>query len=127
MAEKVFALNTTPHVAVVGEDRYEFLPEVVGADFADAYGKLKLMQDKVRTVKAGKGPKDKGGGALDPKVLSELSRTMNDFIEGFMLDESQARWRAARLPDRILVQMIEWVAELYGGGQGNGQAGPSTD
>jgi hypothetical protein len=45
-----------------------------------------------------------------------------------MLPESAAAFVSVRLPQRVLLQLIEWVAELYGGGSGNPDAGtgPST-
>lgn len=119
MATKRFALNTEPHVIEIGDDVFRLQPEVVGTEFADAYAELRVIQDK---VKGAKPTSQKAGKAadLDPATLKKLTQSMKDFTGTFMLDdENRKRWQAARLPDRILVQVLEYVAELYGGGSGN--------
>lgn len=126
MAEKTFALNTEPHVAVIGDQRFEFLPEVVGAEFAGSYAKLKDMRDRVRAPKGAKAKAD-AADIVDAELLASLSESMRSFIRGFLLPASAEAFDKARLPDRILVELIEWVAALYGGGSGNDQAGQSTD
>lgn len=114
MATKRFALNTEPHVIEIGDDVFRLLPEVVGSAFADAYTELCFIQDKVKGSKAGK------AADLDPDTLKKVTQAMKDFTGAFMLDdENRKRWQAAQLPDRILFQVLEYVAELYGGGSGN--------
>lgn len=115
MATKAFAINTEPHVADVGGTLLRFQAEVIGAEFAQAYAELRTIQQRVKGTKASstKHAKDE---SLDPEVLVDLHKGMRKFVRGFLLEESQASFDSLRLPDRILVQLMEWVAELYGSG-----------
>jgi hypothetical protein len=117
MANKSFAINTEPHVAEVGPHRFEFEPEVIGAEFADAYADLKEVQSRVKAA----------GDDLQPEDLKAVNAAMRSFLGGFMLPESLAVFESVKLPDRILVQLLEWVAELYGGGSGNDDGGSSSE
>lgn len=125
MAEKSFSINTEPHVANIGNHRLEFLPEVVGTDFAEGYATLVEVQQKVKTTKASSTKHAKAEG-MDPKTLRELHDGMRAFLSGLMMPDSQELFATLRLPDRILVQLLEWVAELYGGGSGKGEGTGSS-
>jgi hypothetical protein len=140
MAVRQFAINTDPHVFQVGDTKLLLEPEVEGAVFAQAYAELREVQGKVKGAKvvaAKGGHKPKGGGKddaddMDPAVLIQLNTAMRSFLRGFMLPDSVAVFDGMRLPDRVLVEMMEAVAELYGSGsQGKDQAdddgGPSSD
>lgn len=148
MATKSFAINTEPHVADVGGTQLLFQPEVVGAEFAQAYAELREVQKSVKGNKASS-TKHAKDDDTSPETLLKLNHAMRSFLSGFMLPESaeifsrhelthkgevqvftSAEQAAAvaeelgvtntlvdksmRLPDRILVQLMEWVAELYG-------------
>lgn len=116
MAEKSFAINTDPHVATVGPHTLTFEPEVVGAEFAQAYAGLKAAQKQVK----------KAGDDIGPDELLAVNAGMRDFLARFMLPDSKELFETLRLPDRVLVQLLEWVAELYGGGSGNDRGGSSS-
>ena len=115
MATKTFHLNTEPHTANVGEHRFQFEPEVVGAEFATAYAELQALQAEV------------DGDSEDPKLLVKLDASIREFLATFMLPESREAFAEVKLPTRILVGMLQWVAELYGGGPGNDHTGSSSD
>lgn len=115
MAEKSFALNTEPHVATVGTHRFEFQPEVIGAEFAAAYSSLKAAQAKLKAA----------GGDIGEDELVSLTKALRKFLRKFMLDESAQRFDLVKLPDRVLIQLMTWTAELYGGGSGNVPTGSS--
>ncbi|MGH6979060.1 MAG: hypothetical protein ACRED4_07195 [Brevundimonas sp.] len=125
MAEKTFSINTEPHVAIIGNERIEFLPEVVGTDFAEGYAALVEVQQKVNDAKAAKSSSTKHakGPTMDPRMMLELNSGMRTFLSGLMMPESKERFAEMRLPDRILVNLLEWVAELYGGGSGKSADG----
>lgn len=106
MATKSFAINTEPHRAEVGEHTLKFVPEVVGAEFAQAVSALREAQKRV---------KDAGEDAGAEELLA-VHEGMRSFLVGMMLPESVKVFEEVRLPDRILVQLIEWVVELYGSG-----------
>jgi hypothetical protein len=125
VATKSFAINTEPHVADVGGTQLSFQPEVIGADFAQAYAELRAVQAKVKGNKASSTKHAKDDN-LDPAVLVEVHEAMRAFIRRFLLEESYAAFDALKLPDRILVQLLEWSAELYGGGSGNDRGGSSS-
>lgn len=128
MATRTFHLNTEPHQAVIGPVTLLFQPEAVGSEFLTAYGELR---DAQRKVTGGKATSSRSARAEDvsPEALDELAGSMRRFIGRFLTPESLAEFEALRLPDRILVQLIEFMAELYGGGSGNPDAagGTSTD
>ena len=125
MATKTFEIRTDPHEAVIGSTTLLFEAEVIGAEFAQAYSSLRDVQQKVKGAQGGKASSTKHAKSddIDADVLTELSDAMRGFVRRFMLPESQTVFDGLRLPDRILVQLMEYVAELYGGGSG----GPGKD
>ena len=119
MAEFVFEINTEPHRFKVGSAVLLFQPEIVGAEFATAYADLRKVQLKVQqSQKAAKASSTKHkaaeGDGLEAEVLVDLHEAMRKFLRRFMLPESQELFDGLRLPDRILVAMLEKAAELYG-------------
>ncbi len=116
MAEKSFAINTVPHVATVGPHLLSFEPEVIGAEFAEAYAGLKSAQKQIKKV----------GDDIGASELLAVNAGMRDFLSRFMMPDSKELFETLRLPDRVLVQLLEWVAELYGGGSGNDHGGSSS-
>jgi hypothetical protein len=116
MATKNFAINTEPHTAVIGDTTLRFQAEVSGAAFAQAYAGLREAQKQVKEA----------GDEIDPDLLLAVNAEMRAFLAGFMLPESAKVFDEMLLPDRVLVQLLEWVAELYGGGSGNAAGGSSS-
>ena len=130
MASRDFVINTEPHVANIGTDQLLFRPEVVGAEFAEAYAKLVDVQTKVNERRGVKSSSTKHAkaDAVDPKTLVELNAAMREFLSGLMMPDSQKKFETLAVPDRILVQLLEWVSELYGGGSGkDADGGQSSD
>jgi len=134
MAERSFEINVDPHVFNVGGARLLLQPEVVGAEFATAYAELRKVQQRVQqSQKAAKGAsstkhKTADADGIDAEVLTELHEAMRSFLRRFMLPESQEVFDGLRLPDRILVAMLEAAAELYGStGDADRPTGGSTD
>lgn len=143
MATKTFALNTKPHTADVGGTEFQFLPEVMGDEFLDAYQEMRQshMQEKgvdVGDLEAGDVESLRVVAAGLRTFLSRLMLpesaaliTRVDVIKGGEVLESFADWEAAtkyagdvagaaakwgfRVPDRILLELLEWVIELYAG------------
>lgn len=128
MASRTFAINTTPHEAIIGDTTLLFEPEVLGAEFAQAYDMLRTVQQKVKGAEGGKASSTKHAKAdsVDASVLADLSDAMRVFVATFLLDESREAFAGMRLPDRVLVQLMEYAAELYGGGSGNPDAAGGT-
>ena len=128
MATKTFEIRTQPHEAVIGPHTLLLEPEVIGAEFAQAYAAIREVQGKVKAAQGNKasGTKHAKADGLDADVLTELSEAMRAFVRRFMLPESQAVFDTMRIPDRILVKLMEYVAELYGGGSGNQDAAGGT-
>lgn len=116
MAERVFEIRTEPHVAVVGADRLLFHAEVDGASFVAAYAGLREAQKAITAA----------GDDVGAEELAAVNKGMREFLTSFMLDESQDLFGTMTLPDRVLVQLLEWTAELFGGGSGNDRGGPSS-
>lgn len=125
---RTFEIRTEPHEAVIGPHTLLLEPEVVGAEFATAYAALREVQRKVRSAEPAKGSSTKHAKAdgLNADVLIELSDAMRVFVRKFMLPDSQAVFDGMRVPDRVLVKLMEYVAELYGGGSGNPDAAGGT-
>lgn len=128
MASKTFAIRTEPHVATVGTTDLFFQPEVVGAEFAEGYDKLREVQKKYAPVKSSS-TKHAKDVEMDSHALAEVAAATREFLNDLMLPESQVAFRDMRIPDRVLYELMEWVGELYGGGSGNpaDAGGTSTD
>lgn len=144
MATKSFALNTKPHIANIGDEELELRPEVMGDEFLDAYNKLQEITSNLRldpedtshvdtdeVRKAGAATRvflaglmlpDSAGRfaqwevrAADGAVLGshptpDEAREEADTVEG-----STVVFTGMVLPDRIIVDLLEWSVELYGG------------
>lgn len=117
MASKSFAINTSPHEAVIGDHTLLFKPEVNGAGFAGAYSGLREAQKSLTDA----------GDDVQGQDLIAVNEAMTSFLAGFMLDESAKLFATLDLPSRVLVQLIEWVSTLYGSGPGNGQDSSSGE
>lgn len=130
MAVKNFEIRTEPHTATIGAHELRFLPEVVGSKFVQAYDEMTAVQRKLKGASGNKASSSKHAkeeDAIDGVVLAEINAAMIRFVRSFLFDdESRTVFDALALPDRILVQLIEWVGELYGGGSGNPVAGGGT-
>lgn len=145
MANKSFAINKEPHVAEIGDDlELEFQPEVMGDEFMDAYQQLRDAQqqsgvdlddlsgvegtDLRRVTRA---VRVFLGGLMLPESAALMLR-LDVVADGKVMeshdDLDTALARAAelegarvvdglRLPDRVLLQLVDWVIELYSGGQ----------
>jgi hypothetical protein len=144
--QKTFALHTEPHVADIGDTQLLFQPEVMGDDFMEAYTALRETQqasgvnpdeldgldpDQLRRVSRGM------RGFLAYLMLPESAAlfTRLDVTKGgkvlksFTDPEEADAYAAAvkgggakvtyrlRLPDRVLVELLEWTVSLYSGGQ----------
>ncbi|MFJ5890268.1 hypothetical protein [Streptomyces californicus] len=143
MATKTFALNTEPHIATVGSIDLAFKPEVMGDDFMDGYMALRDAQrgagvdvenledadpsalrgvtNALRFFLADVMVEDSAKLFLRADVVQarEVVATYPTWAEAEAaaadLDEASVRW-TLRLPDRVIVELMEWVVELYGGG-----------
>jgi len=127
--ERVFNIRTEPHRAVVGDVTLLLIPECSGSDFLDAYKNLRDVQTRVNRKSSGvkaSSSKHAKDADIDVAELADLSRTMREFVASFLLPESVAPFETMNLPDRILLQLIEFAAELYGGGSGNPDADGGT-
>ena len=145
MAVREFALNTEPHVAKVGTTELLFQPEVMGDEFLEAYASMRdatkrdkgvdldeldtSSPDALRAVTRSlrvflsKLMLDESAELitrLDVVVGDEVVKTFHDLDEAtaHAAEVAGARVRdALRLPDRILLQLLEWSVELYAGGK----------
>ncbi|MFJ7489674.1 hypothetical protein ACIQZB_00185 [Streptomyces sp. NPDC097727] len=147
---KSFALHTEPHVADIGGTELLFQPEVMGDEFMDAYAELRDAQKAEGVDLDNLGDADPSDIRKSARALRVfLARQMLpesaeqflrlDVVKGSKvlkcfqdLDEAEtyaAKQNGARivdvlrLPTRVLVELLEWVVELYGGG---GDARPTT-
>ncbi|GGZ73308.1 hypothetical protein ACFOOM_00860 [Streptomyces echinoruber] len=141
---KTIALNTEPHIIEVGPHELELQPEVYGDEFVDAYVELSEAQkakgvdlenlDEAtdpqvlrRTMRAVRVflarqmlPKSaefflRLDVVQDGKALKSFQDL--DEAQAFADGHPGARVRdALRLPTRAVVEILETVVELYGGG-----------
>lgn len=143
--KKTFALNTSPHEAEIGDTVLQFQPEVYGDAFLDAYTELREVQAMAGVSAgdlSGATPEDlrKVTGSLRmflAKLMlpesAELfaqwevrvgGKTVGSYGDpGEATDAAEQHGDGAlvvdvslRIPDRVMVQLLEWVVELYGGG-----------
>jgi hypothetical protein len=147
MARKTFALETEPHVAALGDGtELHFLPEIYGDRFLDAYAELQAAQEELGSEKGDteglSGDKLRALYAairvfLVKIMTEECADRFNRFevsrdgevVEAFRTKEEADLFaetttgtvrvvdRSIQLPTRLLVELMEWCIELYGGGQ----------
>ncbi|CAM5301305.1 hypothetical protein AB0F92_22690 [Kitasatospora aureofaciens] len=140
--KKTFALNTEPHIAEVGDHELRFQPEVLGDEFLDAYSRL---QDTYKSLDLDLSNPDVDLGQVREATVAlrlflaslMLPESAEEFARWDIVaagktvsshgDPAQAREaaggrkgarvvdRGLRLPDRVLIELMEWVVELYGG------------
>ncbi|MDQ0962062.1 hypothetical protein QFZ66_005940 [Streptomyces sp. B4I13] len=142
MATRNFALNTEPHVAEIGAIKLEFHPEVFGDEFMDAYVEMRDAQkakgvdldnlaeadpsDIRRTVRSlrlflsRQMLEDSAARFLRLNVVKdgETVETFQDFdqAEAYAAQHGARVVDELRLPTRVIVELLEWVVELFGGG-----------
>ncbi len=151
--KKTFALNTEPHVAEIpGVADLEFIPEAMGDEFLDAYQEMRQTQRErtgvdVDQVRGGDvdGLRKITGGLrifLSRLMLPDSAEliTRVDVVRAGTVLESFPTWEEAteyadkegdgarpvwglRVPDRILVQLLDWTVELY---TGSGRRPPTS-
>ncbi|MGD9485747.1 hypothetical protein WDH52_21255 [Streptomyces sp. TRM70308] len=144
MANKKFALNTQPHVAEIGDDvTLYFRPEVMGDEFLDSYGRLQETQKFLNVDLSDAASVDLShvrqvnvelrvflASLMLPESAEEFARwevqvggkTVSSHGEPEVARKAAEGRKGAtvvdaglRLPDRVLVELMEWVVELYGG------------
>jgi hypothetical protein len=155
VATKNFAFNTEPHVATVNGTELRFEAEVMGDEFMDAFGELRDAQKAAQGIDledlstldpaALRGASRGLRGFLARLMLQEdaqrflalnvvakdgvLLSTHQDWDEAQsaadIVDGARVKW-AMPMPDRILVELMEWVTELYGGGTDARPTGSSS-
>ncbi|MFF1468066.1 hypothetical protein [Streptomyces mirabilis] len=155
MATKSFSFNTDPHVATVNGTELRFEPEAMGDEFMDAFGELRDAQKAAQGIdledlstldpSALRGAARGLRGFLARLMLAEdaerfmaldvvtkdgqVLSTHQDWDEAQQaadqVDGARAKW-AMPMPDRILVALMEWVTELYGGGADARPTGSSS-
>lgn len=143
MAKKQFSLNSEPHEAEVGDVTLRFVPEIMGDEYLDTYERL---QEKLAEVNLDSENLQAGdisavrqtnaavrvflASLMLPESAAEFARW--DVVEGDTVvsshrspEEAQEASRqgtrvvdaSMRLPDRVVVELMEWVIELYSGGR----------
>ncbi|MFF4755551.1 hypothetical protein ACWD5R_32010 [Streptomyces sp. NPDC002514] len=145
MAKKQFSLNTTPHEAEIGDTTFLFEPEVLGDEFLDRYERLQEANRRLNIDLANTADTDLSkvreataamrvflASLMLPESASEFARwdviadgkTISSHSNPEEANEAAAKRKGAtvedagrRYPDRVLVELMEWVVELYGGGQ----------
>ncbi|MFJ4702802.1 hypothetical protein ACIP5N_32080 [Streptomyces sp. NPDC088768] len=106
MATKSFALRTEPHVAEIGDTELLFAPEVYGDEFLDAY-------QEIQDARRGMGQSE--DDEIDVAAVRDVHKSIRVFLSKLMEPESATVFAEMRLPDRVLVELMEWAVELYGG------------
>lgn len=129
MTERVFEIRTEPYRARIGDTVLLFEPEAYGSEFVAEYNKLVEVQSRVGRKAAGsKANSNKHAKSpdIDAEEMAQVNAAMRGFVARFLLPESVPVFESMRIPDRILLQLIEFAAELYGGGSGNPDADGGT-
>lgn len=114
MAIKTFHLNEEPHTIVVGGYTFLFTPEAGGAEFASAYSALSTAQTAAKNSAAAEGE------AVSAEALADVSAALRAFVREFMLPQTVDAFDGVKLPDRVLMGMVEFLAETYAGGNDPG-------
>lgn len=118
MTERTFSIRTEPIPFRVGDTRLFLVPEADGADFVEAYEELRTAQARLTGRKA---TSSKPGKAEDVSAqsLRQVSTALRAFVDRFLTEDSKAVFADLKVPDRILVEITEYLAEVFGGGSGN--------
>ncbi|MGA5497695.1 hypothetical protein ACPCSP_25360 [Streptomyces cinereoruber] len=159
--KKSFKLNTEPHEAEIGDVTLLFTPEVMGDDFLEHYQELRGMQsmvgvdltdmsqldpDKLRAVVASIRvflarlmlPESAEVFACwdvvrDGETIGSFRDPQEAADAASGEDGATVENRSMKLPDRVLIELMEWAVELYGGGNrptgsssGSAQASPTA-
>lgn len=111
---KHFAINTEPHEVTIGDTAVYFVPEANGAGFLQAYAELSATQ-KLH---------EKADDEI--RAATEILDAMNAFTIRFLEPDSVPVFRSLNLPSRVVIQLVEHMAELYGGGSEERPTGPSN-
>lgn len=146
MARKSFAINKESHVADLGDGtELHFAPETYGDLFLDAYAELQDVQatlgaddgdmsglsgDKLRSLygairkyltkmmtedsadRFSRYEVRQGGEVVEVfRERAEADTYCEGLGAGARVDD-----KSIRLPDRVLIELMEWSIELYGGG-----------
>lgn len=130
MAERTFEIRTEPHVARLGEAVLFFQPEVDGAEFMSAYVKLQDVQQAASDMLTPrKATATKHAKQVDPAAIAMLDEALREFLSALLIPASREIFAGTKIPQRVLVDIVEWCTELYGGGSGNpvDGSGPSPD
>lgn len=145
MAKRQFTLNTTPHEAEIGDVTLLFQPEVLGDEFLERYERLQEANRRLNIDPANMADTDLSkvreatvamrvflASLMLPDSAHEFARwdvlaggkTVSSHPNPDEANEAAAKRKGAtvkdagrRFPDRVLVELMEWVVELYGGGQ----------
>ncbi|MER6975681.1 hypothetical protein [Streptomyces carpinensis] len=155
MATRDFAVRTENHVANLGElGKLEFIPEVLGDQFLDGYSKVseaqKALGDENDLTKMDPAVLRSVYGAMREFLASLMvpesaerflrfevikgGKTVAHFRTRAEADEHAGELTGAvriedkslRLPDRVLMELLEWTTELYGGGTEDRPTTPSS-
>ncbi|PWI15946.1 hypothetical protein DI272_18595 [Streptomyces sp. Act143] len=145
MATKDFAVRTEPHVANLGAlGELHFVPEVFGDEFLDGYSRIQEAQaliggeqdltkmDPTALRDVYSSMRSFLGRLMTPESAERFLRfevikggkTVDHFRSREDADAKAAELggtarvedKSLRLPDRVLVELLEWTTELYGGG-----------
>ncbi|MEV6740474.1 hypothetical protein AB0N14_27390 [Streptomyces sp. NPDC051104] len=145
MATRDFTVRTENHVANLGElGKLEFVPEVFGDEFLDGYSKVqdaqKALGEETDLTKMDPAVLRGVYGSMREFLASLMTSESADRFLRFEVikggkpvahfrtraeaDEHAAELtgtvrvedKSMRLPDRVLMELLEWTTELYGGG-----------
>lgn len=148
---KQFSIRTEMHVAELGDDlELHFIPEVYGDQFLDAYAQLQdaqsglgadgkdvsgLSGDKLRALYGAireflkQLMTEESAKRFANFVVEQGGKTVADFRTREEAEQFASGLKGAtrvvdeslRLPDRVLIELMEWAVELYGSGSGGGR------
>lgn len=153
MATKDFAIRTENHVANFGDlGTLEFVPEILGDEFLQGYTQvmdaqkalgdnpdltsmdptvLREVYGNMRQFLASLMTPESAERFLRFEVIKGgktvahfRSRAEAEARAGELGGSSSVEDKSWRLPDRVLVELMEWTTELYGGG--DRPTGPSS-
>jgi hypothetical protein len=145
VATRDFAVRTEPHVATLGDlGELHLVPEVFGDEFLDGYNKVMEAQralggeedltkmDAAALRQVYGSMREFLGGLLTPESAERWLRfevikggkVVDHFRSRAEAEEKAAELgptarvqdKSMRVPDRVLVELLEWTSELYGGG-----------
>ena len=117
-------LRKDPWRVKVGDQIFEFVPELDSDRFLRAYRKIHEVRRSAMQATSTNGNKDEDDSLISADRLEKLIMANREYLAMLMLPASAKEFRGSSLPGRVVTLMAQKVMEYYGTDR---PTGPSND